>query len=152
MEFIIKENIDELIQQASEKYESENEHYLELALDVLRTIKEKFINFEKKNWKEISHSDEFKILNEYKEECINNWEKYKDEGKWNYANKENIKLEIISRIVPEQPSEEDLIVYIKEVANQNNDSKSIFSKVKEKYPYISGKLIGELIKKCDILS
>ena len=75
-------------------------------------------------------------------------------GRQDLIDKEEAELKIIQEFAPKEVSEEEIIVYTKEViSNRENkptmkDMKEILSTVQAKYPTANGKTVSSVLKSC----
>ena len=119
-------------------------------LNTVRSIRALILEFEKSGTgKEISEDDEIRMLSSAAKKRREAAEQYKNAGRDDLAETELKELEIIEGYLPEQLSEEELLVKIKDLALQADVSdKSGFGKLmgivmKE----LKGKADGNLIRK-----
>ncbi len=157
MEYIIKNRIDELISNAmmafgTEKDETTKEA-IRIELELYRAIKTEFKKMEGRTGKEITTKEEFDILLNMKIQREESWNIYKNAGRWDLANKENMEVEMLSRILPSLPTTEDIVEYIKEIIKEryNNkcvmrDIKDILAETKKKYPSADGGIVSSVVK------
>lgn len=157
MEYIIKNRIDELISKeiiamGNEK-DGTNKEAIRTQLELYRSIKNELTKEEKKTGKEITPEEELKILLKMKSQREDSWKQYKDAGRWDLANKENIEAELLSNIIPTQPTDDDIRSFTAEVINimyggkcTMKDMKNILTEVNKKYPSVSGKIVSEVVK------
>jgi len=157
MEYVIKDKIDELISKGitafgTEKDETAKEA-IRVKLELHRAIKTEFKKIEGRTGKEITPEEEIKILVDMKSKREEAWNIYKNAGRWDLANKENMEAEILSHIIPEMPTEDDIKDYAEEVIQQQfggkctmKDMKVILAEVKKKYPFASGGVVSQVVK------
>lgn len=157
MEYIIKDKIDELISKGivafgTEKDENTREA-IRVKLELHRAIKTEFKKIEGRTGKEITPEEELKILVDMKSKREEAWNIYKDAGRWDLANKENMEAEMLSHIIPNVPTEEDVKNYTEEVIQQQfggkctmKDMKVILAEVKKKYPFANGGIVSQVVK------
>ena len=157
MEYVIKDKIDELISKGitafgTEKDETAKES-IRVKLELHRAIKTEFKKIEGRTGKEITPEEEIKILVDMKSKREEAWNIYKNAGRWDLANKENMEAEILSHIIPAMPTEEDIKNYTEEVIQQQfggkctmKDMKVILAEVKKKYPFASGGVVSQVVK------
>lgn len=157
MEYVIKDKIDELISKGitafgTEKDEATKEA-IRVKLELHRAIKTEFKKIEGRTGKEITPEEEIKILVDMKSKREEAWNIYKNAGRWDLANKENMEAEILSRIIPEMPTEDDIKNYAEEVIQQQfggkctmKDMKVILAEVKKKYPFARGGVVSQVVK------
>lgn len=157
MEYIIKDKIDELISKGivafgTEKDETTKEA-IRVKLELHRAIKTEFKKIEGRTGKEITPEEELKILVDMKSKREEAWNIYKDAGRWDLANKENMETEILSHIIPAMPTEDDIKNYTEEVIQQQfggkctmKDMKVILGEVKKKYPFANGGVVSQVVK------
>ena len=158
MNYIVKDKIDELISKGivalgAEKDETTKEA-IRIKLELHRAIKTEFKKIEGRTGKEITPAEEMDILIKMKNSREQAWEIYKNAGRWDLANKENMEAEMLSNILPVLPTEEDIISYTTEVIETvyggkcaMKDMKDIITEVKKKYPSADGSTISIVVRK-----
>jgi uncharacterized protein YqeY len=158
MEYIIKNKIEELIAKGIVEYgnsslDESTRDSIRIKLELHRAIKNELTKAEKKNGKEITPEEELKILLGMKAQREESWKIYKDAGRWDLANKENMEAEIISHILPVLPTNEDIELYTKGVIElhyngkcEMKNMKDILAEVKKKYPSADGKIVSSVVK------
>lgn len=157
MEYIIKDKIDELISKGivafgTEKDETTKEA-IRIKLELHRAIKTEFKKIEGRTGKEITPAEEMNILVKMKADREEAWNIYKNAGRWDMANKENMEAEILSKIIPNLPTEEDIVMYTKGIIElhyngkcEMRNMKDILAEVKKKYPSADGKIVSSVVK------
>ena len=124
-------------------------------LAVVRSIKNAFVNYIKEG-KELTDADEVKILLKMKTQREDSIKQYREGGREDLALNEENELRILSKYIPEQPTDEQIEKYAEEVvtviinergAVSMRDTKEVLSKVQEKYPSANGKIVSSVIKK-----
>lgn len=158
MDYIIKDRLDELIVKGIVAYGSENDKAIRdsirLKLELHRSIKNEFTKKEKERGKEMTPDEELNILLKMKTQREDSWQQYRNAGRWDLANKENVEAELLSHIIPAQPTDEDIELYTEGIIQMQYDGKCtmkdikvILAEVKKKYPAASGSVISNVVKK-----
>jgi len=145
---MLREKLNNLIKSAMLNHETER-------LNVIRSIKTVFTNFEKEG-KQLTDGDEVKLLLKMVSQREDSIEQYKNGGRQDLVDKETVELNILKEFVPKQPSDDEIAAYTKEVIMRfettNNrsvemrDMKSILSTVQERYPTANGKIVSTVVK------
>ncbi len=121
---------------------------------VLRNIKSLFINFEKDN-KELTYSDEVKILTKMRQQRIDSIEQFKLGGRIDLVENEEKELRILNEYIPKEPSEDEVkelvLKIIEEIRSGGKDVSMrdmsfILKKVQERYATVNGKVVSTLLK------
>ena len=158
MEYIIKNKIDELIakgimEYGNDKLDAETREAIRIKLELHRAIKTEFKKIEGRTGKEITPEEELNILLGMKTQREESWKIYKDAGRWDLANKENMEAEMLSHILPALPTDEDIEMYTKGIIElhyngkcEMRNMKDILAEVKKKYPSADGKLVSSVVK------
>lgn len=120
-------------------------------INTLRAIKTAFTNYEKEG-KTLTDADEVKILLKMKSQREDAISQYKAGNRADLVENETDELNCLLQYIPEQPSDEDIIAYTKEIASQiqglsMKDMKGIMQKVQDKFPTASvGKTVSSVVK------
>lgn len=143
--------IDELIKNAM------HEKNMEL-LRVLKLIKAEFMKKQTepgRTSKELTEEEQVKVLLKMVSQREESIRQYIDGGRQDLADAEKKELDIISKFIPKQPTDEELIGYVTEVINDYlsvkggcismKDMKPIMNVVKEKYPTANGKIVSQTL-------
>lgn len=147
---MIREKLNELIKSAMLNHDN-------VRLEVIRSIKTAFTNFEKEG-KELTDADESKILLKMVSQREDSIEQYKKGARYDLAEKEQNELNILNEYVPKQPTDEEITNLTKGVIaafeTQNGrkvemrDMKTILSEVQKTYPSANGKIVSGVVKSC----
>lgn len=147
---MLREKLNELIKGAMLNHDN-------VRLEVIRSIKTVFTNFEKEG-KELTDADETKLLLKMVSQREDSIEKYKEGGRNDLVEKEQNELNILNEFVPKQPTDEDIANLTKKVIadfeTQNGrkaemrDMKVILAEVQKTYPSASGKVVSGVVKSC----
>lgn len=145
---MISNKIDKLIAEAMKQQNKEE-------LKVYRLIKSKLVEFETsgKNVK-MTEDEEFKILRKMISQRLESKKIYEDTGRNDLAEAEAKEIEIISKFVPNEPTEDMVREIIFEYKNSLGtdydmsvkDTKKILEKVKEKYSVANGQVVSKVLK------
>lgn len=147
---MIREKLNELIKSAMLNHDN-------VRLEVIRSIKTAFTNFEKEG-KELTDADESKILLKMVSQREDSIEQYKKGVRYDLAEKEQNELNILNEYVPKQPTDEEITNLTKGVIvafeTQNGrkvemrDMKTILAEVQKTYPSANGKIVSGVVKSC----
>lgn len=148
---MLKDTIDKDIQSA---IKSNAEEY---KINALRAIKTELLNTEKgiggKKPTTITDVIEVSVLNKMCKERKESADQYRKGGREDLAINEEKEISIIKTYLPEMPSDVEVVNYIsscienlaKEHQISSRDTGTILKSVKEKYPFINGKLVSDTI-------
>lgn len=147
---MLREKLNELIKNAMLNHDNTR-------LEVIRSIKTAFTNFEKEG-KELTDTDESKILLKMVSQREDSIEQYNKGVRYDLAEKEQNELNILKEYVPKQPTDEEITNLTKGVITafetQNGrkaemrDMKTILSEVQKIYPSANGKIVSGVVKSC----
>ena len=147
---MLREKLNELIKNAMLSHDNTR-------LEVIRSIKTAFTNFEKEG-KELTDADESKILLKMVSQREDSIEQYKKGARYDLAEKEQNELNILNEYVPKQPTDEEITNLTKGVIaafeTQNGrkvemrDMKTILADVQKTYPSANGKIVSGVVKSC----
>lgn len=145
---MLRENLNELIKNAMLSHDNTR-------LEVIRSIKTAFTNFEKEG-KELTDADEVKLLLKMFTQREDSIAQYSNAGRRDLVDKESGELAILKEYIPKQPSEEDIAELAKKVISEfegNNgrkvemrDMKAILAEVQKTYPSANGKVVSMVVK------
>lgn len=145
---MLREKLNDLIKEAMLSHDHTR-------LEVVRSIKTAFTNFEKEG-KELTDGDEVKLLLKMFTQREDSIAQYFKAGRQDLVDKETAELNILKEFVPKQPSDDEIAAYTKDVIMRfettNNrsvemrDMKSILSTVQERYPTANGKIVSTVVK------
>ena len=124
-------------------------------LEALRSIKSMILlaETEKGHVSEISEETEAKLLMKAAKQRKESAEIFQKEGRQELAQKENFQLEVISRYLPQQLSEAEITVALKEIINTvgakgpQDMGKVMGTATKTLAGKADGKVISEIVKK-----
>lgn len=143
----MREEIDRLIKESIIKKDN-------VRVMVLRNIKSLFINFEKDN-KELTYSDEVKILTKMRQQRIDSIEQFKLGGRFDLVENEEEELRILNEYIPKEPSEDEVKALVLNIIEEirsggkevsMRDMSTILKKVQERYATVNGKVVSTLLK------
>jgi uncharacterized protein YqeY len=147
---MLREKLNELIKNAMLSHDNTR-------LEVIRSIKTAFTNFEKEG-KELTDADESKILLKMVSQREDSIEQYNKGVRYDLAEKEQNELNILKEYVPKQPTDEEITNLTKGVIaafeTQNGrkvemrDMKTILTEVQKTYPSANGKIVSGVVKSC----
>lgn len=147
---MLREKLNELIKNAMLSHDNTR-------LEVIRSIKTAFTNFEKEG-KELTDADESKILLKMVSQREDSIEQYNKGVRYDLAEKEQNELNILKEYVPKQPTDEEITNLTKGVIaafeTQNGrkvemrDMKTILAEVQKTYPSANGKIVSGVVKSC----
>ena len=147
---MLREKLNELIKSAMLNHDT-------VRLEVIRSIKTAFTNFEKEG-KELTDVDESKILLKMVSQREDSIEQYNKGVRYDLAEKEQNELNILKEYVPKQPTDEEITNLTKGVIaafeTQNGrkvemrDMKTILAEVQKTYPSANGKIVSSVVKSC----
>lgn len=140
---MMRSDIDNLIQIARKNGDS-------IRVLVLQAIKNEFIKFEKEG-KVLTELDETKILLKMQKQRKDTINEYLSYNANKQAESEQNELNILNEYIPDQPSDEDISNYTKQVAESftnlsMKDMKTILAVVQGKYPTANGKIVSQIVK------
>lgn len=147
---MLREKLNELIKSAMLNHDT-------VRLEVIRSIKTAFTNFEKEG-KTLTDADESKILLKMVSQREDSIEQYNKGVRYDLAEKEQNELNILKEYVPKQPTDEEITNLTKGVIaafeTQNGrkvemrDMKTILAEVQKTYPSANGKIVSGVVKSC----
>ena len=144
---MLREKLNELIKSAMLNHDN-------VRLEVIRSIKTAFTNFEKEG-KELTDADESKILLKMVSQREDSIEQYNKGVRYDLAEKEQNELNILKEYVPKQPTDEEItnltkgVIAAFEIQNgrkvEMRDMKTILAEVQKTYPSANGKIVSGVI-------
>ena len=147
---MLREKLNELIKSAMLNHDN-------VRLEVIRSIKTAFTNFEKEG-KELTDADESKILLKMVSQREDSIEQYNKGVRYDLAEKEQNELNILKEYVPKQPTDEEItnltkgVIAAFEIQNgrkvEMRDMKTILAEVQKTYPSANGKIVSGVVKSC----
>lgn len=145
---MLREKLNDLIKEAMLSHDHTR-------LEVVRSIKTAFTNFEKEG-KELTDADEVKLLLKMYAQREDSVTQYFSAGRQDLVDKESAELAILKEYIPKQPSEDDIIELTKKVISEfetsngrkveMRDMKSILAEVQKTYPSANGKVVSGVVK------
>ena len=120
---------------------------------VWRAIKTEFIKFRTSGANvELTDDKELQIINKMLQQRKDSFEEYKKAGREDLATSEQKEMELLSSLLPKEPTEEDVDNAIKEFVSTKSetptmkDMRDVMTFVKTKYPTVNGGLVSKLFK------
>lgn len=120
---------------------------------VWRAIKTEFIKFRTSGANvELTDDKELQIINKMLQQRKDSFEEYKKAGREDLATSEQKEMELLSSLLPKEPTEEDVDNVIKEFVSTKSetptmkDMRDVMTFVKTKYPTVNGGLVSKLFK------
>ena len=120
---------------------------------VWRAIKTEFIKFRTSGANvELTDDKELQIINKMLQQRKDSFEEYKKAGREDLAISEQKEMELLSSLLPKEPTEEDIDNAIKEFVSSKNetptmkDMRDVMTFVKSKYPTVNGGIVSKLFK------
>lgn len=120
---------------------------------VWRAIKTEFIKFRTSGANvELTDDKELQIINKMLQQRKDSFEEYKKAGREDLAISEQKEMELLSSLLPKEPTEEDIDNAIKEFVSSKSetptmkDMRDVMSFVKTKYPTVNGGIVSKLFK------
>jgi uncharacterized protein YqeY len=120
---------------------------------VWRAIKTEFIKFRTSGANvELTDDKELQIINKMLQQRKDSFEEYKKASREDLATSEQKEMELLSSLLPKEPTEEDVDNAIKEFVSTKSetltmkDMRDVMTFVKTKYPTVNGGLVSKLFK------
>ena len=120
---------------------------------VWRAIKTEFIKFRTSGANvELTDDKELQIINKMLQQRKDSFEEYKKAGREDLAISEQKEMELLSSLLPKEPTEEDVDNAIKEFVSTKSetptmkDMRDVMTFVKAKYPTVNGGFVSKLFK------
>lgn len=144
---MLKEKLNDLIKEAMLNRDNTR-------LEVVRSIKAVFANFEKEG-KTLTEADEAKLLLKMVTQREDSIIEYFKGGRQDLVDKETAELAILKEYAPVQASDDEIAEYTKEVCKcfveengsvSMKDMKNILAMVQEKYSTANGKVVSSVVK------
>lgn len=125
-----------------------------LELEVYRGIKTSFVNYlTAKSGNQLTNDIELNLISKMVQQRKDSIEQYTLGNRLDLAEKEQKELEILSKFLPKEPTEDELKESIAEFANNTpdktikmSDMKSVIAFLKEKYVSVNGAIVSKIIK------
>ena len=141
-----RENIDKQIASAMKN----GEH---IKLTVWRAIKNEFMKFQTSGANmELTDEKELQIINKMVQQRKDSYEQFNNAKREELAEAEKLEMEILSSLLPKEPSEDDIHALIKEYFSGKEekptmkDMKEVMNFIKSKYPTVNGGLVSKLFR------
>lgn len=119
-------------------------------LNVYRAIKTRITEFKTaKNAKEYTQEEELKLLNKMRRERLDSMEQYKNAGRSDLAFIESKQIEVLDKLLPVAPTEDDIKEYITthfSIPSPKKEMGNIIKAVKSEMPLADGKLVSNIVK------
>lgn len=119
-------------------------------LNVYRDIKTRITEFKTaKNAKEYTQEEELKLLNKMRRERLDSMEQYKNAGRSDLAFIESKQIEVLDKLLPTAPTEDDIKEYITThfpIPSPKKEMGNIIKAVKSEMPLADGKLVSNIVK------
>lgn len=144
---MLYEKIDSMISEALKSGKK-------LELEVYRGIKTTFVNYlTAKSGNQLTNDIELNLISKMVQQRKDSIEQYTLGNRLDLAEKEQKELEILSKFLPKEPTEDELKESIAEFANSTpdktikmSDMKSVIAFLKEKYVSVNGATVSKIIK------
>ena len=137
-------NIEELIKT------SMKERQERAVIDTYRAIKAKILEFKtQKNAPVYDEASEVKLLQKMLKERQESANIYKTNGREDLANNELLQADVISKLIPELPSESDIDKYIAQKYPNKIEQKEmglVIKEVKSVFPMADGSIVAKVVK------
>ena len=122
-------------------------------LTVWRTIKTEFVKYRTSgSGVELTDDKELQIITKMVQQRKDSIEQYKNAGRDELANAEQAELDVLMSLLPNEPTENDILTLIKEFADKKGstlamkDMKDVMTFIKTKYPTVNGGLVSKLFR------
>jgi uncharacterized protein YqeY len=144
---MLKDRLNDLIKEAMVNHDTTR-------LDVMRQIKTIFTNFEKEG-KTLTEADEEDLLFKLVSQHADSIKQYKQGNRQDLADKETAELDILNEYLPKQPTDEEIMEYVKQICADFTDEngtvsmksmKDIMERVRAKYPRANGAVVSTVVK------
>lgn len=137
-------NIEELIKT------SMKERQERAVIDTYRAIKAKILEFKtQKNAPVYDEAAEVKLLQKMLKERQESANIYKTNGREDLANNELLQADVISKLIPQLPSESDIDKYIAQKYPNKIEQKEmglVIKEVKSVFPMADGSIVAKVVK------
>ena len=137
-------NIEELIKT------SMKERQERAVIDTYRAIKAKILEFKtQKNAPEYNEAAEIKLLQKMLKERQESANIYESNGRKDLADNEMLQADVISKLIPELPSESDIDKYIAQKYPNKIEQKEmglVIKEVKSVFPMADGSIVAKVVK------
>lgn len=122
-------------------------------LTVWRSIKTEFVKFQTSgSGVELTDDKELQIITKMVQQRKDSIEQYTKAGRTELANAEQKELDILSSLLPNEPTENDIVETINEFTKNKTekltmkDMRDVMSFVKTKYPTVNGGLVSKIFR------
>jgi uncharacterized protein YqeY len=122
-------------------------------LTVWRAIETEFVKYKTSgSGVELTDEKELQIITKMVQQRKDSIEQYKNAGREELANAEQAELNILTSLLPKEPTESDILSMIKTYADKKNDTltmkdmKDVMTFVKTKFPTVNGGLVSKLFR------
>lgn len=143
---MVREDIEQRIADALK-----NSNKTELA--VWRALKNEFLVYKTaKAGNEIDDAMEMKLIQKMVSQRKDSFEQYSAAGRMDLAENEKAEMEVLEKLLPKEPTEDELREYVTEIINLRSevlsmkDMKYLMDLVRSKYPTANGGVIAKLVK------
>lgn len=137
-------NIEELIKT------SMKERQERAVIDTYRAIKAKILEFKtQKNAPVYDEASEVKLLQKMLKERQESANIYKTNGREDLANNELLQADVISKLIPQLPSESDIDKYVAQKYPNQIEQKEmglVIKEVKSVFPMADGSIVAKVVK------
>ena len=141
-----RENIDKQIASAMKSGDN-------VRLAVWRSVKTEFVKFQTSGSNaELTDEKELQIITKMVQQRKDSVEQYTKAGRADLAKAEQAELEILSSLLPNEPTEDDIHAVIqglaagRETSFTMKDMRDVMTAVRAKYPTVNGGLVSNIFK------
>lgn len=141
-----RENIDKQIASAMKSGDN-------VRLAVWRSVKTEFVKFQTSGSNtELTDEKELQIITKMVQQRKDSIEQYTKAGRADLAKAEQAELEILSSLLPNEPTEDDIHAVIqglaagRETSFTMKDMRDVMTAVRAKYPTVNGGLVSNIFK------
>ena len=141
-----RENIDKQIASAMKSGDN-------VRLAVWRSVKTEFVKFQTSGSNtELTDEKELQIITKMVQQRKDSIEQYTKAGRDDLAKAEQAELEILSSLLPNEPTEDDIHAVIqglaagREASFTMKDMRDVMTAVRAKYPTVNGGLVSNIFK------
>lgn len=141
-----RENIDKQIASAMKSGDN-------VRLAVWRSVKTEFVKFQTSGSNtELTDEKELQIITKMVQQRKDSIEQYTKAGRADLAKAEQAELEILSSLLPNEPTEDDIHTVIQSLAAGREtsftmkDMRDVMTAVRAKYPTVNGGLVSNIFK------
>lgn len=140
-----RENIDKQIASAMKSGDN-------VRLAVWRSVKTEFVKFQTSGSNiELTDEKELQIITKMVQQRKDSVEQYTKAERFDLAKAEQAELEILSSLLPNEPTEENIHAVIQSLADGREsftmkDMRDVMSAVRAKYPTVNGGIVSNIFK------